>query len=724
MGFHDSTGFHPIRASKDYNEFLTTDVMTAAEKRAHASQNRQQAEQKQEFKRWLKDEIAKEEKKKPAKEAARRSLSQFVRRAGGIKEGASGLSGELRALSNRETGTSGLVNKNSRFTPERMAAHAREIGYPVSEHPGDFLEQVRQDAMGKRKIHSHADNPATARRKQAAPLFDMFAVSAAQAQQVRKLERVQNVHDGLKGTIVKRFPNGWVKVKLDDLKKHVLAAPGEFRAINPKGKKVVIAAKKKTAKRNPKRGAEARYQAARKALNEYRSKLIKKYGADWTELATANELERFKNLSQEEKRAGVQAPKRNPKQQAKPNGIFGTVKKVVKRRRAVRKAGKEFKRALRAESKAEAAKKRAAAAQKAAREAYLNPARKAHTPQRAKKERLWDVIAFDNDNRRDVFLGQYPADSLPRAIKEAAQEHAAALKSRRLTNLRGRTRENPQRASNPPKGVKLSTADHARNAAALHREADRVAKLAKKQPTRAAYWREVAHDLRVMAAREKQFARRQKINPTPPMHPAALVGTVVGAANTAWDLANKVLHRQKEQKGKEKAKKGKKRNTAKSRLGGKPNTRRNNPKVFEEFHGRPHDPRRDKEYETSHLAPRSLDLLGRKVSLVMEDGEVIPLGKRVLTASPQRKMWIAGAPLAKPNPTLKQNAVELYKRIRRINYSTRKDHLGDNYVTPYTHKTAEETKRKEDMPYLGFDREGYAVLYGGNYGIEAAGIRN
>lgn len=58
--------------------------------------------------------------------------------------------------------------------------------------------------------------------------------------QVIQLERVAGVHDGAQGTIIKTLSNGWLKVKLADSKRTVLAAPGEYKKVNRSSTKVVI----------------------------------------------------------------------------------------------------------------------------------------------------------------------------------------------------------------------------------------------------------------------------------------------------------------------------------------------------------------------------------------------------------------------------------------------------------------------------------------------------
>jgi hypothetical protein len=79
------------------------------------------------------------------------SLSTFVRVQGGMRAGNSGLDGELRRLSNKETGSSRLVNNLSGNSIEDTMNSANEEGYrekggDMFDHPGNFLRAVELDA--------------------------------------------------------------------------------------------------------------------------------------------------------------------------------------------------------------------------------------------------------------------------------------------------------------------------------------------------------------------------------------------------------------------------------------------------------------------------------------------------------------------------------------------------------------------------------------------------
>jgi hypothetical protein len=98
-----------------------------------------------------------------------RDLTQFVRAAGGIKpnirESRRGKrQGELQRLSPKETGTTGLINKNSQYDAELMAKIAYESGYlhdvfeSIDHVNGDtFLEYLENDFTGVKKSYSRED---------------------------------------------------------------------------------------------------------------------------------------------------------------------------------------------------------------------------------------------------------------------------------------------------------------------------------------------------------------------------------------------------------------------------------------------------------------------------------------------------------------------------------------------------------------------------------------
>jgi hypothetical protein len=89
------------------------------------------------------------------------TLATFVRVNGGMRAGNSGLDGELRRLSNKETDSSRLVNNKSGKTITQMMNDANEEGYRARgggrfEHPAEFLEAVELDATKRVRCY-HPD---------------------------------------------------------------------------------------------------------------------------------------------------------------------------------------------------------------------------------------------------------------------------------------------------------------------------------------------------------------------------------------------------------------------------------------------------------------------------------------------------------------------------------------------------------------------------------------
>lgn len=124
----------------------------------------------------------------------------------------------------------------------------------------------------------------------------------------------------------------------------------------------------------------------------------------------------------------------------------------------------------------------------------------------------------------------------------------------------------------------------------------------------------------------------------------------------------------------------------------------------------------------SRHAPQVLDQLGDLVELKLNSGRVLkfPAKKYRLCAS-GGKLWIAGGKFAKANPAAKANEINPVDAIDHIVYGTRKPHHGDHAYTHYIHRLGEESGHQ---PTLCVDKEGFPVIRGGRYKIEARGIVN
>lgn len=125
----------------------------------------------------------------------------------------------------------------------------------------------------------------------------------------------------------------------------------------------------------------------------------------------------------------------------------------------------------------------------------------------------------------------------------------------------------------------------------------------------------------------------------------------------------------------------------------------------------------------SRFAPARMDQLGDLIEIKLAD-EARP---RVVNPSRFKlcaaggKMWIAGGKFAREDKTQKSNVLNPIGRIDYVVYRTHKPHHGDKPDTHYIHTLGEESGH---MPMLAVDREGFPVIRGGKYKIEARGIVN
>lgn len=145
--------------------------------------------------------------------------------------------------------------------------------------------------------------------------------------------------------------------------------------------------------------------------------------------------------------------------------------------------------------------------------------------------------------------------------------------------------------------------------------------------------------------------------------------------------------------------------------------------IFEEFTGR--QATTTTEMPVSHLAPVKLDKLGDLVEIHLTDGRKLEFNPNSRThqvwlcAANKRQMWITGTTIAKPNPDLKDHEIEPVGEIDKIVYHEFKPVVGDDKPEFYIHELGEWSGNK---PILAADKNGFPVIYGGNYSIESRGI--
>lgn len=105
-------------------------------------------------------------RKQPKAEPPPKSLSQHVREMGGINADGVVARGEIEQLSQRDSGSSKLLNrKGGGLSVEDMMQSARESGYdvPADMKPGDFVSDVVLDATKRGRSMSAEDGEAVAR---------------------------------------------------------------------------------------------------------------------------------------------------------------------------------------------------------------------------------------------------------------------------------------------------------------------------------------------------------------------------------------------------------------------------------------------------------------------------------------------------------------------------------------------------------------------------------
>lgn len=143
-------------------------------------------------------------------------------------------------------------------------------------------------------------------------------------------------------------------------------------------------------------------------------------------------------------------------------------------------------------------------------------------------------------------------------------------------------------------------------------------------------------------------------------------------------------------------------------------------RTYEMFQGR--EATTAERLAVSRHAPERLDQLGDLIELKLNSGRVLKFpGKKFRLCAAGGKLWIAGGKFAKANPAGKANEINPIDAIDHVVYGTRKPHHGDNAYTHYIHRLGEESGHQ---PTLCVDKEGFPVIRGGKYKIEARGIVN
>lgn len=133
--------------------------------------------------------------------------------------------------------------------------------------------------------------------------------------------------------------------------------------------------------------------------------------------------------------------------------------------------------------------------------------------------------------------------------------------------------------------------------------------------------------------------------------------------------------------------------------------------VFSEFRGK--DATTRTQVKAASGTPKVLAKLGTLIELHVE-GKKLHFGPGAsLAADGRKKLHIVGTKFARPNPP---GEVE-YGEIKSVTYRSIKPHIDEN-VVDYIHKFS------VPRPKLVVDEEGYALIEGGRYSMDADGIIN
>lgn len=141
--------------------------------------------------------------------------------------------------------------------------------------------------------------------------------------------------------------------------------------------------------------------------------------------------------------------------------------------------------------------------------------------------------------------------------------------------------------------------------------------------------------------------------------------------------------------------------------------------AYHEFHGREPHKVVDMFAPTGSGAPQVVTILGPLHKIYLQGKTPLDFGGR--PDSPQ----LAEHPVSKNQLYVLGRNYKLSPAqggvITRIEYVAKKDHLGDKVKTIYYHKAGEETGER---PRLVINKDGHALIAGGAYWIDSAGIHN
>jgi hypothetical protein len=126
---------------------------------------------------------------------------------------------------------------------------------------------------------------------------------------------------------------------------------------------------------------------------------------------------------------------------------------------------------------------------------------------------------------------------------------------------------------------------------------------------------------------------------------------------------------------------------------------------------------------TSRFNPVRGAKLGGLSFLKLQNGERIDFDPEVasLNMSEGKELFISGAQFEEPDGLRSPEERLMIDEVAVVGYVTAKDHIGDGETFEFYHQMGEENGER---PVLLIDGDGFPLLQGGSYEIEARGIVN
>ncbi len=729
-GFTDYLGiFHPIRSGNKeqgslYDAGLAGDYDFPAERDERRARNQEKADQ------IYQERLLKESLDGALGDERKFSLSQFVRKSGGLKYDPTGRTnkggkkdswyGELAAFSFKECGRKGLAHKNGKYGVDGMREQANEAGYPNMQTESDFLDALAKDLRtGDIYPFFSADymtNPTTPAIVWKQKAFEIgkaiaFFKKRKKTVKVNKLQKAKTI-------ALQLAKKAEQKMKTSPKTKKTATA-----------KKAKPAAKKTTAKKNPTRTASVQITLKdgrtdydyvtlrdgqtladkRRELQSFvekakkNPKLYQDY-KDWKSFVLL--LENPAKKAAKKTTAKKPATKKTAKKAVKKNGIIETAAAVAVGASAAVGLADRFVKGAKISNK---------------RNVQGTAALK-HNGNLKKNRSQSDVDFYEKEFERLLDLIEKGDTSKIRLAKSKGK--LAGYSQNEVDILTHRARLTHRLQTNP---AKINLADAHK---LVHN--GRLKQLWARGRAKAAYGRQ----LKLEAMLDRVKAKRAKAEAKAKRNPAKRQPTELERLNAqSTKLAKESV--QKAQRALAKGLITKKQfddTVALSKkliADAKP---KRNPATsaavkkckdaFYAFQGR--FPGRTIEVDRPEDAPRHTWSVGKLIEIRLKGHpNLFFTGKRknyyLAADMNSQQLWILGGSIASPDNSIKKGFSEMVGEITHLVYETHKAHLDNIPGQGYIHKLGEEGGKR---PTLGRDRNGFPVIVGGDYTIEPLGIAN